>query len=141
MCRQYLDTAYAKQVLETLDSPKDDFTEIQELVADVLKKCKTEILSHMKYNNLSSLNIPSNTTRDEYWDKIPIELQLTVPCDWNGHPCGIMRNAAFMAGFEDVKLRSEPLCAAVLYIYEYVETGKVKVSILWNALLTRQLCG
>lgn len=80
-----------------------------------------------KRHKVEGLRWPS-----QYWDDIAIELIITVPAVWDNHTCSILRNAAADAGFKNVNLRLEPICAAALHMRTLKEKGTIQVSELFR---------
>jgi hypothetical protein len=72
-------------------------------------------------------NVAHNAGRDDdYWNKIPLELQISVPSMWDDDARGIIRNAAKTAGAWRAELREEPLCVATTYMVDMVKSGSIK---------------
>ncbi|GIZ47213.1 hypothetical protein CKM354_001031200 [Cercospora kikuchii] len=74
----------------------------------------------------------SNTSRNgmgespEYWRTVMKEAKVTIPAMWDTEAQSVMRNAAVRAGFENVRLYLEPLCAAGGEVFRLFLDGKVK---------------
>ncbi|PPJ54837.1 hypothetical protein CBER1_07837 [Cercospora berteroae] len=76
----------------------------------------------------------SNTIGDgmsespEYWRTVMKEAKVMIPANWDTEAQSVMRNAAVCAGFENVRLYLEPLCAAGGELVRLFRNGSVKVT-------------
>ena len=64
------------------------------------------------FSDTQLLEIQQRKDPQQYWENIPIELQLPMPSHWDNVQRGILFQAAKAAGFEEIIIRSETLCAA-----------------------------
>ena len=121
LCPEYSNEDVVGRVYRGLGMAQGDLGEIQVLYTHLFDFCPTEIRAFMRsfYRGLDKA--------DKEWDAMSIELQITVPVMWGGAARGVMVNAAKDAGFTDIVLRSEPLCAAARYVYQEYEHRRVKV--------------
>jgi hypothetical protein len=68
-----------------------------------------------------------NTGRNaDYWNTIPLELQISVPAMWDDDARGTIRNAAKTAGCLRAELREEPLCVATTNVLELYKKGRIQ---------------
>lgn len=102
----HINSPAAMRVWKALDARPGDLAAVQELLTKHLIVLHDAVF---RYYRQGSANIHSDSS---YWDSIKLETSITVPCLWDETAHGIMRNAANSAGFPNVSLRLEPLCAA-----------------------------
>jgi hypothetical protein len=81
-----------------------------------------------EYFKASSRNAGKDAS---YWDRIPLELQISVPAMWGDQQKGFVWNAAYNAlGNSDprnkIELREEPLCIATVYMLDLVKSGAIR---------------
>ena len=128
LCPEYFDSTIVKHIYKELKVPVGDFGEVEVLMRDVFAILRKAVPDFMRHYRTGSSRSRTQEEGKEYWDDIPLELQITVPCHWKRHQCGILYNAAGLAGFKQVYLRSEPLCASAKLMFQYWREGAVEVN-------------
>jgi hypothetical protein len=121
---EFQDLDEVKHVIKTLWAQRDRCA-VQEFIADQLKCILQDIRNFYKNNNL---NAGKDAT---YWDRIPLELQISVPAMWGDDQRGVIRNAACDAVGKDsgppkVELREEPLCVATVYMLSLANSKSIQ---------------
>lgn len=126
---EFADLEEVKHVKKTLGALKDRGA-IQDFMGDQLRCIIRDVRNHFK--SREQFNSPEiNADKDaEYWENIPLELQISVPSMWGAFEKGVVRNAAWNAVGEDntnsrVQLRDEPLCVGAVYMLALVEAGHI----------------
>lgn len=104
---------------------ENDRGAIQDFMSDQLRCIVRDVRERFKD---SSLNAGEDA---EYWDNIPLEVQISVPAMWGDLQRGFVRNAAHKAIVEEnsesrVELREEPLCVATVYMLNLAKSGSIK---------------
>ena len=114
-------------VLETLFARTDEQIDrgaIQDFMEEKLRCLIRDIRDYHKATN-------RNANREaSYWNRIPLELQISVPAMWGDHQRGQVRNAACNALDDSspdnkVGLLEEPLCVATVYMLELVKSNSI----------------
>jgi hypothetical protein len=111
-------------VIQTLHA-ENDRGAIQDFIEDQPKCISQDIRDHYK---TVGLDAGKDAT---YWDRIPFELQISVPAMWGDDQRGVIRNAARNAlgnelGTPKVELREEPLCVATVYMLSLIQWGGIE---------------
>lgn len=104
---------------------ENDRGAIQDFMSDQLRCIVRDVRDRFKD---TSLNAGEDA---EYWDNIPLEVQISVPAMWGDLQRGFVRNAAHKAVVEEnsesrVELREEPLCVATVYMQALAKSGSIK---------------
>lgn len=117
-----------RHVLATLYAQTDvqeDRGAVQDFIEEQLRGIIQDIRNYYKTPN-------RNARKDAAcWDRIPLELQISVPAMWGDYQRGVVRNAACNAlgnssPHNKVELREEPLCVATVNILELVTYGGIQ---------------
>lgn len=108
LCREYGDKAIARHNYKALGATQGDLAAIGELLDEHLADIRMQVL---KFLDTQPHGLPKPMPRD-----IPVEATITVPAMFDQQARGIMIGAAAKAGYLNVRLKLEPVCAAAAYI-------------------------
>ncbi|KXT16949.1 hypothetical protein AC579_7424 [Pseudocercospora musae] len=112
---EYEDSALVARVYRAIGAEFGDITAIEELICDHLKVIRQQILHFLRTQATGyHCGVDSHTRgcKCHIPDNIQIESTITIPVAWNSAARGIMIDAATAAGFSNIRLQYEPLCAA-----------------------------
>lgn len=105
------------------DSRPGHLSNWQEFMTLYFRELRQRILQWFATSNSKSVHYS-----EEYCLQLPIELTITVPALWDHETRSMYINAAYDAGFRNVRLLLEPLCAAALEAQKHLQDGYIKVS-------------
>ncbi|KAK4621957.1 hypothetical protein CLAFUR4_07501 [Fulvia fulva] len=125
LCPQYRDALTARRLCRAFTG-QDSFNEevmveLEDFIAGHLREVKTATLKWLYYHHPKGLQYDA-----DYWHAVPIEFMITVPAMWGQESQRLMKNASMKAGFSDISLRYEELCAAAAESQPLLESGDVE---------------
>lgn len=129
LCGEHSNSWTVKKLYKALNADHGEVADIQQFLTAKLRQARAGIPNWYAKESPKSLKYPL-----QYWQEVRIEAMITVPCMWDARSECVMRNAATDAGFENVQLLLEPLCAAALDIHLLLEAGCLKYGsvITWH---------
>ncbi|PIA92294.1 hypothetical protein CB0940_09183 [Cercospora beticola] len=109
LCAKYNHHAAVRHIREVLGCPQGESVlgNIQHVYTLMLEKARNACLRWYTYDSDQG-----SAMNPDYWRAVPVELKVTIPAMWNETAQSIMKHAALDAGYRNVRLYLEPLCAA-----------------------------
>ncbi|EME81690.1 uncharacterized protein MYCFIDRAFT_215450 [Pseudocercospora fijiensis CIRAD86] len=112
---EHQNSALVTRVYRAIGAEFGDIAAIEELICDHLKVIRQQILSFLR-SEATGYHCGAQThargCKCHIPDDIQIESTITIPVAWNSAARGIMIDAAIAAGFSNIRLQYEPICAA-----------------------------
>ncbi|KAF7195855.1 hypothetical protein HII31_02872 [Pseudocercospora fuligena] len=127
---EHEDSALVARVYRAIGAEFGDITAIEELISEHLKVIRQQILYFLRSEATGyHCGVDSHPRRCKCHipDDIQIETTITIPVAWNSAARGIMIDAATAAGFSNIRLQYEPLCAAASDLPKMRQQKVIKV--------------
>lgn len=119
LCPEYRNARINEHNYRALGATTQDLAVVEELLEQHFKMIRHQLIEYLRHG-AHGKNAPIP-------DDIQIEALVTVPAILKGQSRGIMINAATEAGFRNVRLGLESVCAAAAYMAELRKLGLFKV--------------
>ena len=135
LCHESKQSVAVQRVYDVLEVKAGDFGAPQIMIRSILACFKRAVIHW--YQTYSTRNLHGQYTAT-YWEALPIELQITVPCMWKAQERGVMRDSLVEARFTNVRFRSEPTCAAARIMSILFDRKDIAVSARSRPILRRE---
>ena len=115
LSHEHQDSAYVAQVYDAIGAEFGDIGAIEELMVQHFKVIRRHIIDFLR-GEASGYHCGDHTharrCKCHLPDDIQMEATVTIPVAWNNQARGIMIDSATAAGFFNIRLQYEPICAA-----------------------------